>query len=669
MFDIGSFGLSDVLQCGSSIRALGQTATCMEEVADEVVRYLYDHLVDKATDTRALGLVRLYKTHRYEALDDHAKAFARTAAGGDDLDGVTCLTLLGTAGDEPEWNDRTRSRGHQALPLRSASTIGALPMVARLVQQFGLEPHEILEPDYSLFRRLEAAEFGVFYVEEAAGSPFIPAQDFVAEHGIRSALGFGGVLPSGFVFAVVMFSKVPITPKTADAFSSVAFAVNLALLPFVEAKVFRTDPVTEPPAGRELRIARAEATALARLLDLRQEVVLDQALRLERAVEMAEERAEALVRSQANLAESEARKAATLDAALDCIISMDGEGRVVEFNPAAEATFGYRKNDVLGARLADLIIPEEYRDRHAAGLAHYLATGEGPILGKQIPEIPALRSDGTEFPAELAVTPIVTESGVMFTGFLRDITERKQHTADLERIAKTLQESLLPPSAPEVPGLDIAFSYEWAGGTDVGGDFYDVFQLGKNDWVVVLGDVMGKGTEAATLTALTRNTVRAAAMTTKSPARMLAMLNSAVHRQYPDRFCTAVLARMRLESNSVRMVVASGGHLPVVVRSDAHPARSLPARGLLLGPFPSWDGREKRHTLHAGDHAVFYSDGVTEARRGNEEFGVERLLAAVDEAGAVDAGGLIAAIRAAVADFSDQVGDDMAIVVVRTTPA
>ena len=116
---------------------------------------------------------------------------------------------------------------------------------------------------------------------------------------------------------------------------------------------------------------------------------------------------------------------AILQTALDCIITMDHEGNVVEFNPAAEKTFGYSRDQVIGQELGRFIIPPSLRDRHRTGMAHYLATGEGPVLGKRL-ELAALRADGTEFPVELAITRIPTEGPPLFTAYLRDITEAKR---------------------------------------------------------------------------------------------------------------------------------------------------------------------------------------------------------------------------------------------------
>ncbi len=142
--------------------------------------------------------------------------------------------------------------------------------------------------------------------------------------------------------------------------------------------------------------------------------------------------------AEATLRESEERKAAILEAALDCIISIDHEGTIIEFNPAAESTFGYRRDEVIGQRMAELIVPPAYREKHHQGLAHYLTTGEGPVLGQRI-EIAAMRADGSEFPIELAVLAVQRANNPMFTAYLRDITERKQAEQEREQMIQELQ--------------------------------------------------------------------------------------------------------------------------------------------------------------------------------------------------------------------------------------
>jgi len=139
------------------------------------------------------------------------------------------------------------------------------------------------------------------------------------------------------------------------------------------------------------------------------------------------------------LRESEARKRAILESALDCIISIDHEGKIIEFNPAAEKTFGYTRDAAMGREMAELIIPPSLRQQHRRGLAHYLATGEGPVLGKRI-EITAMRADGSEFPVELAITPIHLGQHPVFTASIRDITERKRAEEALLDIKERFQQ-------------------------------------------------------------------------------------------------------------------------------------------------------------------------------------------------------------------------------------
>jgi PAS domain S-box-containing protein len=135
---------------------------------------------------------------------------------------------------------------------------------------------------------------------------------------------------------------------------------------------------------------------------------------------------------EAALGESEARQRAVFDTALDALITMDHEGRIVEFNPAAERMFLYSREEALGQPLADLIIPPSLREKHRIGLARYNSSGEAPLLGKRI-EVSAARKDGTEFPVELAITRINQEGPAFFTGQLRDLTETKRVQTEMLR--------------------------------------------------------------------------------------------------------------------------------------------------------------------------------------------------------------------------------------------
>ncbi len=143
---------------------------------------------------------------------------------------------------------------------------------------------------------------------------------------------------------------------------------------------------------------------------------------------------------EAALRQSEARKATILEVALDCIITMDGNGRIVEFNPAAEKTFGFTRAEAVGEKMAELIVPPTLRERHSAGFAHYLATGEGPILRKRL-LLSAQRKDGTEFPVELAIVPISEGGEPLFTAYLRDISDRMRAETEREALLQEIQES------------------------------------------------------------------------------------------------------------------------------------------------------------------------------------------------------------------------------------
>jgi len=134
-----------------------------------------------------------------------------------------------------------------------------------------------------------------------------------------------------------------------------------------------------------------------------------------------------------DLRRSESLKGAILESSLDCVVTIDHEGKIVEFNRAAEATFGWTREQALGKAMVELIVPPRLRDAHRRGFAHYLATGIGPILGKRL-ELQAIRADGTEFPVELAITAIGAAPTPMFTAFIRDITARKEADGKIKRL-------------------------------------------------------------------------------------------------------------------------------------------------------------------------------------------------------------------------------------------
>jgi len=240
MSNIDDFTLKDMVEFSAAFRQIGSGAASMEEVADKIVHYLYENLVDKRTGEKGCVLVRLFKTHPYYELDEDLQEFARNAMKtSPESPAMKCLVLLASAGTLPEWHSRKQSRGHKAIPLPSEHFIEAFPMIRQLVQQMGLEVNTILQPDPAVVLDMAQRTFNVFLISEAAGSVYVPAQDdFVIPFGVRSVIGFGGVLPSGNLFIIIMFSKDPVPRETADMFKSLALSVKVALLSFDGKTIF-----------------------------------------------------------------------------------------------------------------------------------------------------------------------------------------------------------------------------------------------------------------------------------------------------------------------------------------------------------------------------------------------------------------------------------------------
>jgi hypothetical protein len=229
MRGLDTFDVDDVRECGDVIRKLGEGVDSMEAAAQQIARYLYDEL-GTADGGHAFPLVRVYKTHAYGKLPPALRDFAAGVHGDVPPEDVRCLTLLGTAGDEPAWNDRRQSSGHQAIPLPSEHVVEQLPMVLQLITQLGLDVNMVVRPDPDTVRQLSQRTYDVFHVPDAATSPYVPAKEFVAAHGIRSALGFGGMLYTGDFYAVVMFARVPVSSDLAQMLKILALPVRVPLL-------------------------------------------------------------------------------------------------------------------------------------------------------------------------------------------------------------------------------------------------------------------------------------------------------------------------------------------------------------------------------------------------------------------------------------------------------
>jgi PAS domain S-box-containing protein len=234
-------------------------------------------------------------------------------------------------------------------------------------------------------------------------------------------------------------------------------------------------------------------------------------------------------------------------------------------------------------------------------------------------------------------------------------------------IARTLQESLLPIELPDIPGVEAAARFRPTGeGNEVGGDFYDMFETGNRGWTVVMGDVCGKGPDAAAVTALARYTLRAAAMRERLPSRSLAVLNEALLRQRDDRrFCTVAYAYIEKLDRGARVGVACGGHpLPLLLHADGS-VEAVGEPGTLLGVVPDPDLEDRAVMLEPGDALVFYTDGVTESR-GDSHIDERRLAELIATCAGAGADAIAAKVEeAAVLSQGGRPRDDIAVLVLR----
>jgi PAS domain S-box-containing protein len=581
------------------------------------------------------------------------------------------------------------------------------------------------------------------------------------------------------------------------------------------------------------------------------------------------------VRAEDRLRQSEERTASIVEAALDCVITMSHDGLVTDFNAAAEATFGYSRDDVVGRPLGDLLVPPELRAAHRAGVERYLATGEARILNRRL-ELDAMRADGSTFPAELTVTRVGRARPPLFAGFVRDITARRQ--ADLERrrllkeavaaraseeaarlraessqasaeverkrleflayiglrmaasmdyaatleevaraaipdiadlcavrvsgldgrpeslavahadagrerlardllvsaslpgaaaamrtgeyqllsevteealvaaaageeqlarlrelglrsslsvpmrasgrilgvitlgfgesdrrfssedlvvaislaaraglhienarlyterslIADTLQASLLPAELPAIPGIEVAVRYDAAGDqNEVGGDFYDVFPSEDGAWSAIIGDVSGKGAKAAALTALTRHTLYAAAMSEGSPARNLAFLDQAMRKRAHDgsAFSTVLYVRVQPGDGSADLTLASGGHPPALILRARGTIERVETPGTLVGALDNARFEDRHARLAAGDLLLLYTDGAIELRRSDPSFGEQQLEQVLREHAGMPAADVVEAVGRRVEELRDgSPRDDVALLALRVAP-
>jgi PAS domain S-box-containing protein len=354
----------------------------------------------------------------------------------------------------------------------------------------------------------------------------------------------------------------------------------------------------------------------------------------------------------------------------DAVIVADAESqRIVLWNPAAARMFGYSSSEALELKVEGLV-PEPLKAQHRAGIARYAKTGHGPYIDShEVLELPAVRKDGEEISVELSLSPIspvheVDASGGRFVlAIIRDITDRKRMedeirelNEDLEnrvaerteqlkaamakqqqeaqerqrieqelRVARLIQQTLLPKSLPGLPGYDVAAYYQPA--REVGGDFYDFFELDDGRLGLIVGDVSGKGVPAALVMAITRTMLRATyRLGSPAPGEILEEVNNVLYPEIPPNMFVTCLAAL-LDSRSGRLHYANAGHdLPYLRHAEDGVSEELRARGMPLGLMPNMSYEQKEITLKPGESILLYSDGLVEAHDPRREmFGFPRM--------------------------------------------
>ncbi|WP_084191009.1 PAS domain S-box protein [Methylomarinum vadi] len=344
------------------------------------------------------------------------------------------------------------------------------------------------------------------------------------------------------------------------------------------------------------------------------------------------------------LIDSEKRKRLILETALNAIVTMDSYGIVTDWNQQAEKMFGWSRNEAIGQRMADLIVPERFRNEHYQGLQEFLRSGQGKILNRLI-EHTAMRRDGTEFPVEFSVAPLKLGNAYEFSGFIHDITVRKETEKKIRqaevslaiarnemKIAQQIQASLLP--AAPIKTADFEILGYCLPAAQVGGDYFDYFFRGQDCLDMTIVDVSGHSIGPGLFMVETRSALRAQANWQNSPAKALAALNDFLFDDLNNADYFITMTYLQYNPKTGGLSYANAGHPPALLsRKQNGQCRQLDAEGLVLGVLKQVSFEEKTLAMESGDTVLLYTDGLIEAENPNGEFfGVERVCRLLNDA-------------------------------------